>query len=119
MTTLIDASSTVSAAVDWVRDLLVGSTATTVAVLAIAGVGLLMFNGRLPARRAARVVLGCFILFSAAAIANGIIGSLAPPPPPPPQELRPQYTPATPRPSSTDPYGGASVSDKRTKDIIN
>ena len=112
--------SVLANATQWVSSLLLGSVATTVALLAIAGAGLLMLAGCLPKRRAARLLLGCFILFSAATIANGIVQTLASPSPPPSQvELTLQYTAATPRPSSLDPYGGASVPDERTKDISN
>lgn len=108
-----------SAAAEWLAAVLTGSAAVAASVLAVAGVGFLMLYGALPARKAARVAVGCFIVFSASAIATGIVGSFARPPEEPQQEQRPLYTPATPRASSADPYGGASVPDERTKDITN
>jgi hypothetical protein len=106
-------------AVQWTAGTLLGSLATSIAILAVAAIGFLMFTGRVPARRAATAVIGCFILFSAATIANGLIGAMAPVPlaaiegsPPP------AYTPSTPKPISYDPYAGASVPDQRTKDIF-
>jgi hypothetical protein len=98
---------------------LLGTVATTVAVIGVAAVGLMMLFGRIDLRRGASVVVGCFILFGASGIAAGIrsvagsdgataeVGfepelwipptAPAPPPPPPP--------PVTP----SDPYAGASV----------
>lgn len=111
--------SAIGRAVDWLTGLLLGSIGTTIAVLAIATIGLLMMNGRMPRRRAATVIIGCFILFGAGAIANGIVGSLGDPGPPPPVVIaEPAYRPATSKPLSNDPYAGASVPDQRTKDIF-
>lgn len=113
-------NSPLIAAVNWLSSLLLGSLGTTVAVIAVATIGFLMLTGRLPTRRAATVIIGCFILFGAGAIANGIIGSLRPSEPPPPQVAvaEPAYTPVTPKSASNDPYAGASVPDQRTQDIF-
>lgn len=103
------------AAVSWLQNTLLGTVATTVAVICVATVGLMMLSGRIDLRRGASVVFGCFILFGASTIAAGIsavaTGDFGPvettasvepwiPPPPPP--------PAQPR-LPTDPYAGAAV----------
>jgi type IV secretory pathway VirB2 component (pilin) len=116
----ISEANATTAAVGWLQATLVGTVATTVAVLAIASIGFLMLTGRIDIRRAARVILGCFILFSAATIANGIVGTLQPAPPPPaPEAQAPAYTPSVPKASSADPFPGASIPDQRTTDVAN
>lgn len=95
-------------AVSWLAELLSGSLGIVIAILAVALVGFGMLQGRLPLRAGLRVVLGCFILFGAPAIARGLAGAalssstgLAQVPPPQistPSEA-PQY----------DPYAGATL----------
>lgn len=58
----------------WIEATMLGSVATLVAVPAIAGIGFLLLQGRLAIKDGARVVLGCFIIFGAVAIAQGIAG---------------------------------------------
>lgn len=60
------------AALSWMQGTLMGNVATTVAVMAVAGVGFMMLTGRMNWRFGATVVLGCFILFGAGAIVSGI-----------------------------------------------
>jgi type IV secretory pathway VirB2 component (pilin) len=105
-------------AIEWIRTAMMGYLATSIAIFAIAGIGFLMLSGRIAARRAATVIIGCFILFSAATIANGLIGAMAQQPVATAEIAPAAYTPSTPRPSSNDPYAGASVPDQRTKDIF-
>ncbi|MGN6820889.1 MAG: TrbC/VirB2 family protein [Sphingomonas sp.] len=109
-------SSALVAAVSWLQDVLLGSVATSVAVIAVAAIGFGMLTGRINIRHGATVVFGCFILFGASAIVSGLryaaTGAgdydsappvvVAPAPPPP----RPQSTAA---PVPYDPYAGASV----------
>lgn len=113
----VSSSNPAVTASSWIEGALTGSIATTIAVLAIASIGLLMLSGRLNVRRSARVILGCFIIFGASTIAAGIqsaiIGadnsaSTA--------ELDPMpyHAPTTPAqlqslPAATDPYAGAAV----------
>ncbi|WEK46397.1 MAG: TrbC/VirB2 family protein [Candidatus Andeanibacterium colombiense] len=59
-------------AATWMQDTLLGTVATTVAVIAVAMVGFLMLTGRMDWRRGAIVIVGCFILFGAASIVAGI-----------------------------------------------
>lgn len=107
-------SSALVAAVRWVEAVVLGPIATSVAVLAIAALGLMMLTGRVPIRRGATVILGCLVLFCASMIATGIHGAIwqgpengridtnaaAPIPAPPPlPSTQPTY----------DPYAGAAV----------
>jgi len=113
------AMSPIGAAMHWLLGTLSGSIATTAAVIAVVSVGYLMLTGRIDVRRAAQVVFGCFILFGASSIAQGIMAGMngtgaqqATPadtdPPiaytPPPPVSYPQK-PAQP----FDPYAGAAV----------
>jgi len=110
-------SSVLVAAISWLQDLLLGTVATSIAVIAIAAIGFGMLTGRVNIRHGATVVLGCFILFGASAIVNGLRyaasgvgGDTAPPvvvvapPPPPPPNVQSSGVPAP-----YDPYAGASV----------
>ena len=49
-----------------------GNVATAAAVIAIGVIGFMMLTGRMDWRRGVVVVLGCFVLFGAAAIVAGI-----------------------------------------------
>lgn len=97
---------------NWLVSLMTGSLALGLCVLAIAVIGLLMLGGRLPVRDGLRVVLGCFVLLGAPAIAAAFMTagqetSQGPGSPDPPRQL------ADPRedlpPSAFDPYAGASL----------
>ena len=106
-----------AAAVEWLQGSLLGTVATTVAVIAVASVGFLLMSGRVDVRRAAQVILGCFILFGASSIAAGIVrvmagGSAAadavPEPPPPTVYAAPAPTPPV-KTAPYDPYAGAAL----------
>ena len=110
-------SSVLVAAISWLQDVLLGTAATSIAVIAIAAIGFGMLTGRVNIRHGATVILGCFILFGASTIVNGLryaasgVGGYDPPPvivaappPPPPPHVQPSKTPAP-----YDPYAGASV----------
>ena len=58
--------------VTWLQGTLLGNVATALAVIAVGATGLLMLTGRIDWRRGATVILGCFIVFGAAAIVAGI-----------------------------------------------
>ena len=64
-------------AVNWLQGTLLGTVATTVAVIAVAAVGFMMLTGRINWRHGATVILGCFILFGAASIVAGIQSAAA------------------------------------------
>jgi type IV secretion system protein VirB2 len=59
-------------AVNWLQGTLLGTVATTIAVIAVAAVGFMMLTGRMNWRHGAVVILGCFVLFGAASIVAGI-----------------------------------------------
>lgn len=59
-------------AVTWLQGTLLGNIATALAVIAVGATGLMMLTGRIEWRRGATVILGCFIVFGAAAIVAGI-----------------------------------------------
>ncbi len=65
-------SNVILTAVDWLQGTLLGNVATALAVIAVGATGLLMLTGRIDWRRGAVVILGCFIVFGAAAIVAGI-----------------------------------------------
>jgi len=65
-------SEPINAALEWIQGTLLGNLATTAAVIAVAVVGFLMLTGRIEWRRGLTVVVGCFIIFGAAAIVAGI-----------------------------------------------
>ena len=99
-------------AVEWVQQLFLGQIATALAVIAIALIGVQLLTGRLVWRDGARVVLGCFILFGAPAIARGFMAAardaggvsyLAPVRSAPALTIVPKQSP------QFDPYAGASV----------
>ena len=102
-------SSPLENAVMWVGQVMLGSIATGIAVIAVAAVGLLMLNGRIDRRRAALTLIGCFVIFGARSIANGIVGgskatalSIAFSLPPAP------ISPPSPSAETYDPYAGAA-----------
>lgn len=104
--------NTLAAATGWLEGLVLGQVGTALAVLAVAGIGLAMLQGRLAARQGVRVILGCFILFGAPSIARGLLDlarwntapALIQVAPPPPSAALP-----SPPPPNPDPYAGASV----------
>lgn len=111
-----DSTSPISSAVGWLQSILLGTLAITVAIVAIASLGFLMMTGRIDFRRAAQLVLGCFIIFGASTIATGILAAVsdgggqpymaqaASPPP-----LLPSPPPAAAQSTSYDPYAGAAL----------
>jgi type IV secretion system protein VirB2 len=101
---------------------LLGTAATSVAVVCVATVGLMMLSGRIDVRRGAEAIVGCFIVFGAASIAGGIqaaagAGPVAAAPAIPPAALAelpiPVSRPAPDaRPGDIDPYAGAAVPNR-------
>lgn len=65
-------SGPILAAIQWIQGTLLGNVATSVAVIAVAVVGFMMLTGRMNWRHGITVILGCFIIFGAAAIVAGI-----------------------------------------------
>ena len=109
----------IGSAVTWLQSALLGSIATTAAVVAVASVGYLMLTGRIDVRRAVQVVFGCFILFGASSIAQGIMAGVnglstrqaeAPDAVPPLVTAPPAAVPYPQKPPQPfDPYAGAAV----------
>lgn len=110
--------SVITAAADWVTELVTGPALTSLLLIAIAVLAFTMLSGRLPLRRGSLVILGCFILTGAAEISRSMMEFLpntpvpALPSSPAPievQELpalgpKPERTPSTGNPF--DPYPG-------------
>lgn len=113
----IAGSGAIASAVAWLDGLALGALASVIAIIAVASIGLLWLSGRIDVRRAARVIVGSFIIFGASTIANGIVGALsgsgqyeqvpAVPPPPPPVVVTASGRPLTNTPY--DPYAGAAL----------
>jgi type IV secretory pathway VirB2 component (pilin) len=100
------------AATQWVEGVLLGGFGTTVAVIAVASVGMVMLNGQASPRRALQVVLGAFILFGAPLIAHGLAGlvrSGSGGPNATGYRMQVQVPPSPSMPPSFDPYAGAAV----------
>lgn len=104
----------------WIQGTLLGSVATAVAVIAVAALGFLLLAGRLHVRRGLTVIAGCFVLFGARTIADGIMTGFSAGATPTSSDITPSTieTPSplsnalpTPTPSHVpyDPYAGAAV----------
>ena len=65
-------SGPIVAALAWLQGTLLGTVATTVAVMAVAAVGFMMLTGRMNWRFGVTVIVGVFILFGATTIVAGI-----------------------------------------------
>lgn len=111
-------ANAIASAAIWLQSTLLGTIATTVAVMAVASIGFLMLAGRIDIRRGAQVVLGCFVIFGASTIANGIFGAssgtvpnpdLAQAPPPPPLLFPGPPANSKAAASPFDPYAGAAL----------
>ena len=108
--------SALANAVAWVEGAMLGGLATTVAVIAVASLGLMLLAGRVPARRGVLTILGIFILFGAVQIRAGMQSksddaSARPAAfdPPLPQALTaPLPQAANPASSPFDPYAGTT-----------
>ena len=106
--------NSIGAALNWLQEVLLGTVATTVAVIAVASVGFLMLTGRIDYRRAGEVILGCFIIFGASTISRGIQSMIASDNVPrvADQARQPMPTPPPPNPRGLDPYAGAGVAQE-------
>lgn len=65
-------SGPIVGALAWLQGTLLGTVATTIAVMAVAAIGFMMLTGRMNWRFGATVIIGVFILFGASAIVAGI-----------------------------------------------
>ena len=98
----------------WTEALLTGTLATSVAVLAVAAIGLGMLSGQIEHRRAIRIILGCFILFTAPIASAALVSALGDQRQPAPSAAPgvPIDVPPPPPPAPYDPYAGASVPNR-------
>lgn len=99
-------------AANWITSTLFSGLATSLCVIAIALVGFMMIMGRFAIRDGARVVLGCFVLLGAPAIASALqamasAAAVARTPAEP--SIAPPAPSSTLTPSTYDPYAGASL----------
>jgi type IV secretion system protein VirB2 len=67
-------SGPIVAALGWLQGTLLGTIATTAAVMAVAAIGFMMLTGRMNWRFGASVIIGVFIVFGAGSIVAGIQG---------------------------------------------
>jgi type IV secretion system protein VirB2 len=105
-------SSVIVAAVEWIEATLLGTVATTVAIIAVASVGIMLFTGRINYRYGFSVIIGSFILFGATTIMSGLralMTSTEIPEVAYMAETPPVIPPAPARPADYDPFAGASV----------
>jgi type IV secretion system protein VirB2 len=65
-------SGPINNALLWLQGTLMGTVATTVAVMAVAGIGFGMLTGRMNWRFGATVIIGIFIIFGATALVSGL-----------------------------------------------
>lgn len=65
-------SGPINNALLWLQGTLLGTVATTVAVMAVAGIGFGMLTGRMNWRFGATVIIGIFIIFGATALVSGL-----------------------------------------------
>ena len=108
-----DGPSALVAAVSWIEGTLLGTLATSIAVVAVASVGFMMLTGHVDYRRGMTVIAGCFVLFGATSIAAGLRAlastQVAAAPVSAPAMARAPSAAPEPRPAQYDPYAGASV----------
>lgn len=64
----------ITSALVWMQSILLGPIATTLAVMAVAGVGFMMLTGRMNWRYGATVIIGVFIIFGAPRLVATIQG---------------------------------------------
>ena len=64
----------ITSALLWMQSILLGPIATTLAVMAVAGVGFMMLTGRMNWRYGGTVIIGVFIIFGAPRLVATIQG---------------------------------------------
>lgn len=100
----------------WVEGVMIGEIAFGLCVIALALIGALMLTGRLPLRKGALIVIGCFVLSGAPVIATGMLELTASPLTAqlsiPQAGERSQLRPELPK-ADYNPYAQASVRDDR------
>jgi type IV secretory pathway VirB2 component (pilin) len=110
-------TSVLLADANWMQGTLLGTLATVIAIIAVATIGIGMFAGRVDLRRGLTIVIGCFILFGAPAIAVGLLAladrapvvEVQAPQSQTPLAIAPSALPQPPPNQAFDPYAGAAV----------
>lgn len=64
----------ITSALLWMQNILLGPVATSLAVMAVAGVGFMMLTGRMNWRYGGTVIVGVFIIFGAPRLVASISG---------------------------------------------
>lgn len=64
----------ITGALQWMQGILLGPVATSLAVMAVAGVGFMMLTGRMNWRYGGTVIIGVFIIFGAPRLVASISG---------------------------------------------
>lgn len=64
----------ITGALQWMQNILLGPVATSLAVMAVAGVGFMMLTGRMNWRYGGTVIIGVFIIFGAPRLVASISG---------------------------------------------
>lgn len=72
--TTTQSNDPITSALTWMQSILLGPIATTLAVMAVAGVGFMMLTGRMNWRYGATVIIGVFIIFGAPRLVATIQG---------------------------------------------
>jgi type IV secretory pathway VirB2 component (pilin) len=67
-------SDPITSALMWMQGILLGPIATSLAVMAVAGVGFMMLTGRINWRYGGTVIIGVFIIFGAPRLVASIGG---------------------------------------------
>lgn len=116
----LNLDGSLSRAVEWLSQAMTGPVATTIGTLAVAMVGVLLLGGRLPIRRGVLTIVGCFVVFSASAIAASFVAGIGPPAVALPNPLTEVIQPASPsrEPKPYDPYAGVGVPSQQEQPII-
>lgn len=116
----MNGGSSIEVAADWVIALMSGSLALTLAVLGIAAIGFAMLAGRIDIRRVGLVILGCFLVFGANAIAARLLGVATnrnEPIASNAELFQPEAPIVQPKraepPPGYDPYAGAALPERR------
>ena len=94
-------------ATDWLADLLLGSLATGICVLAVAFIGFRLMTGDMAVRAGLRTMIGCFVLLGAPLIGAGLLDLAGRPERPDRTFVAAPVLPEVSRPY--DPYLGASI----------
>lgn len=71
---VLQSDDPITAALTWMQGILLGPIATSLAVMAVAGVGFMMLTGRMNWRYGGTVIIGVFIIFGAPRLVASIGG---------------------------------------------